>query len=69
MGMIKDVFRGFETLSKIGRCAFNDPLNIRLSTLGHGEDPDEAIPLIFYPPCVVRRVDMANFLNYAKGPV
>ena len=69
MGMIKDVFRGFETLSKIGRCVSNGPLNIRLSTLGYGEDPDEAIPLTFYPTCVVRGIDMANFLNYDKGLV
>ena len=69
MGMIKDVFRGFETLSKIGRCASNGPLNIRLSTLGYGEDPDKAIPLTFYPTCVVRGIDMANFLNYDKGLV
>ena len=61
MGMIKDVFCGFETLSKIGRCASNGPLNIRLSTLGYREDPDKAIPLMFYPTCVVRGIDMVNF--------
>ena len=69
MGMIKDMVSGFETLSKIGRCASNGPLNIRLSTLEYGEDPDKAILPIFYPTCVIRRVDMANFLNYAKRPV
>ena len=60
MGMIKDVFRGFETLSKIGRCAPHGALNIMLSTLGDGEDPGGVIPQIFYPSCVVRKVDMAK---------
>ena len=49
MGMIKDVVSIFETLSKIGRCASNGPLNIRLSTLGQGENAEKAISLIFYP--------------------
>ena len=61
MGMIKDMFRGFETLSKVGRCASDGAVNIIIPTLGDGEDPDGAIPLIFYPSCVVRKVDMANF--------
>ena len=69
MGMIKDMVGGFETLLKIGRCASNGTLNIILSTLGYGEDPDEAILLIFYPSCILRRVDMAKILNYDKGVV
>ena len=48
MAMIKDIFHGFETLSKIGRCVPNGALNARLSTLGDGEDPGGAIPPIFY---------------------
>ena len=67
MGVIKDMVGGFETLSKIGRCASNSTKNIMLFTLGHGEDPNVAIPPVFYPSCVLRRVDMANFLNYDKG--
>ena len=61
MGMIKDGCHGSETLSKIWRCASNGTLNIMLSTLGYVEDPDESIPPIFYPSCIVRRVDMAEF--------
>ena len=68
MGMIKDVVSGFETLSKFGRHGSNGPLYIRLSKLEYREDPDEAIPLIFYPTRVVKRVDVVNFLNYDKGP-
>ena len=61
MGMIKDLCCGFETLSKIERCASNGAVNIIIPTLGDGEDPDGAISLIFYPSCVIRKVDMANF--------
>ena len=68
MEMIKDMVGGFETLSKIGRCASDGTFNSKLSTLRYGEDPNEAIPLIFYPSCVLRRVDMAKNLNYDKGP-
>ena len=61
MGMIKDLCCGFETLSKIERFASNGAVNIIISKLGDGEDPDGAIPVIFYPSCVIRRVDMAKF--------
>ena len=68
MGMVKDMVGGFGTLSKI-ECASNGTSNIMLSIMGYGEDPDKAIPLIFFPSCVARRVGMAKFLNYDKGPV
>ena len=61
MGMVKDLCCSFETLSKIERCASNGVVNIILPPLGDGEDPDGAIPLVFYPCFVVRKVDMAKF--------
>ena len=61
MGMIKDQCCSFETPSKIEGCASNGAVNIRLSTLGDSVRLDGAIPLIFYPSCVVRKVDMAKF--------
>ena len=42
---------------------------LMLPTLGHGEDPDGAIPLVLCPGYVVRNAGTSSIVNYGKGRV